>query len=319
LRPVTTNRCPNQQQFHGLNEFIKYSSFYDNNNFKNHAHHWSAHCRRNSRWNTQCNNNKNDSDVMSQSSYTTTNTNSSHPRYNYGNFCQQRSNWCHYNNMNNNSSNNNNKNNNNENNNNNRIMAEFVRDVTLPDRTYYPVDTVLTKIWRVRNNGNIEWGNKVELVFFKGNETLTLEKRYPVCNAKPGEEVDVSAVIKTPNKNGRYCTYFRLQHNNEFFGPRLWVDVFAVDEDHQTQNDDQSDNQSKTQSNDAFKLQQNQDLQMKNNNTQSCDLSNDQSNNTRTKNENENQTQLKSIYKSIVKEEKNQMKQEKIQKKKLKN
>lgn len=112
-----------------------------------------------------------------------------------------------------------------------KVMAEFVTDVNLPDRTYYPTDTVLTKTWRMKNSGDHEWGTEVELVFFKGNESLTLEKRYPVNNAQPGQMVEVSAVIKTPTKPGRYCSYYRLQRNREFFGPRVWVDIFAVEED----------------------------------------------------------------------------------------
>merc|ERR1712115_487957 len=111
-----------------------------------------------------------------------------------------------------------------------KVMADFVKDVTLPDRSYYPTDTVLTKTWKMRNNGDHEWGNNVELVFFKGNESLTLEKRYPVNNAQCGEEIEVSAVIKTPKAAGRYCSYYRLQRNHEYFGPRVWVDIFAVDE-----------------------------------------------------------------------------------------
>jgi len=112
----------------------------------------------------------------------------------------------------------------------NKVMAEFCSDITLPDRSYYPTDTVLTKTWKMRNNGDHEWGNNVELVFFKGNESLTLEKRYPVNNAQCGEEIEVSAVIKTPKAAGRYCSYYRLQRNHEYFGPRVWVDIFAVDE-----------------------------------------------------------------------------------------
>jgi len=120
-----------------------------------------------------------------------------------------------------------------------KVVAEFVTDVNLPDRTYYPTDTVLTKTWRMRNSGDHPWGSNVELVFFKGNESLTLEQRYPVNNAQPGEEVEVSAVIKTPTKPGRYCSYYRLQRNREFFGPRVWVDIFAVDEVNEDQKGDQ--------------------------------------------------------------------------------
>merc|ERR1712113_1341230 len=47
-------------------------------------------------------------------------------------------------------------------------------------------------------------------------------------NAKPGQEVEISATIKTSTKPGRYCTYFRLQKNGRFFGPRVWVDIIVA-------------------------------------------------------------------------------------------
>jgi hypothetical protein len=113
---------------------------------------------------------------------------------------------------------------------NSRISGVLVNDVTLPDKNYCPVDTVMTKTWRIRNDGNLDWGNNVELVFVKGDECLVLEKRYPVSNAKPNEEVDVSAVLKTPLKSGEYSAIFGLKANNVFFGPQLKVELFAVEE-----------------------------------------------------------------------------------------
>ena len=65
----------------------------------------------------------------------------------------------------------------------------------------------------MRNSGELSWGDNVELVYFKGDETLSLERRYPVIDAQPMQEVEISATIRTPNKPGRYCTYFRLQKN----------------------------------------------------------------------------------------------------------
>ncbi|ETO23326.1 hypothetical protein RFI_13856, partial [Reticulomyxa filosa] len=108
-----------------------------------------------------------------------------------------------------------------------RLMAEFVKDVSLPDRSYYPTDTILEKTWEMKNTGTIEWGDGVELVFLKGDEILSLEKRYLVPNAKPQECVQISAMIRTPTTPGRYCAYFRLQKNGNKFGPRVWVDLFA--------------------------------------------------------------------------------------------
>jgi len=111
------------------------------------------------------------------------------------------------------------------------VKSEFVRDITIPDRSTCPVNTTMTKTWRLRNSGDVEWGNDTELVFFKGNECLVVEKRHSVPNAQPGEEVDVSAVIKTPMKTGLYCTYFKLKKNGSFFGSNLWVELFAVAND----------------------------------------------------------------------------------------
>jgi len=111
-----------------------------------------------------------------------------------------------------------------------KISIGFVEDVTIPDRTYCPVDTVMTKTWRICNKGDVEWGNDLELVYFKGNESLVLEKRHPVPNVQPGKEVDMSIFIKTPLKPGRYCTYFKFKKNNQFLGPNLWVELFAVED-----------------------------------------------------------------------------------------
>jgi len=114
---------------------------------------------------------------------------------------------------------------------NNKILSSlFVNDVTIPEKSYCPVDTVMTKTWRVRNDGTVEWGNDVELVFLKGDECLVLEKRYPVSNAQPGEEVDVSAIVKTPLKSGLYSAVFQLKKNDAFFGSNFSVELFAIEE-----------------------------------------------------------------------------------------
>jgi len=105
--------------------------------------------------------------------------------------------------------------------------VEFVKDVTLPDRSHYPSNKVLTKTWAMKNSGDLPWGDDVQLVYFKGDETLCLDKRYPVMNAAPGQTVQMSATVRTPTEPGRYCTYFRLQKNGKFFGPRVWVDIIV--------------------------------------------------------------------------------------------
>jgi len=158
----------------------------------------------------------------------------------------------------------------------NRPMADFVKDVTLPDRSYYPTDTILQKTWEMKNNGGIEWGDGVELVFLKGNETLALEKRYPVPNAKPEESVQISAMIRTPAVGGRYCAYFRLQKNGNKFGPRVWVDIFAVEESKSTQEASKTSQEASKTSQEASKTMtstptdQRQDLKQQKRETKEC-------------------------------------------------
>ena len=79
----------------------------------------------------------------------------------------------------------------------------------------------------MRNSGEFAWGDGVELAYFKGDAELSLHERYPVKAAVPGETVQLSALIKTPETPGRYCTYFRLQKHGKFFGPRVWCDIIV--------------------------------------------------------------------------------------------
>lgn len=80
----------------------------------------------------------------------------------------------------------------------------------------------------MKNVSEVEWGNDVELVYVKGDLALTLHKRYPVINAQPGQEVEVSVSLKTPATPGRMCAYFRLEKKGKLFGPRVWADVIVT-------------------------------------------------------------------------------------------
>lgn len=87
----------------------------------------------------------------------------------------------------------------------------------------------------MKNNGNIEWGSNVELVFFKGQEEMITARRVSIGNCMPGQEIDLSINVCTPAKPGRYCAYYRLQKNGKFFGPRVWVDLISVIPDNEDQ------------------------------------------------------------------------------------
>lgn len=105
------------------------------------------------------------------------------------------------------------------------------------------VNAIAQKTWTLKNVGSEEWGDDVKLVFFKGNETLVLEKQYAVPNTKPEESAQVSAAIQIPPVSGRFSACFRLQKNGESFGPRLWVDVDAFDENKTSPDENENRNE----------------------------------------------------------------------------
>jgi len=105
--------------------------------------------------------------------------------------------------------------------------AECTQDKS-GDPVYGVAGSLSEKTWEVKNVGNEEWGEGVELVFARGHETLALAKRYPVPNLKSQESTQISAVIQIPTTAGRYSACFRLEKNGKRFGQKLWVDVFAL-------------------------------------------------------------------------------------------
>jgi len=237
-KPKTLNQI--HKEFNAENKNKKVAYHHHNNNNNNQPQHQQTpgyHSTYRPQRNNHYNNNHNDSNgYHSRSRY---NNNNSHNPGQYNNnhrgYHSSRNNqggrWR--NNNYNGYNNNNGRYGSRKRSKNMRPTVEFVKDVTLPDRSHYPANKVLTKTWAMRNSGELSWGDDVELVYFKGDETLSLEQRYPVINAQPGQQVEISASIRTPTQPGRYCTYFRLQKNGKFFGPRVWVDIIVSP---QTQN-----------------------------------------------------------------------------------
>jgi len=103
----------------------------------------------------------------------------------------------------------------------------------------------LKKTWKIKNTGSEEWGEGVELVFVRGNETLPLAKRIPVANTKPQESTEILAMIQIPKLAGRFSACFRLEKNGQRFGPKVWVDVQALSESENENEDNNKASESK--------------------------------------------------------------------------
>jgi len=117
-----------------------------------------------------------------------------------------------------------------------KLKARLVKDETLPDRSVVLPSQTLIKTWKMENNGVLPWPKGTKLMFIKGDQNLLTEHFFEVPCAKPGEAVDVSAVITTPSldrrnsdSNGRHTAVFRLRDDaGNPFGPRLWCDVMVA-------------------------------------------------------------------------------------------
>jgi len=134
-------------------------------------------------------------------------------------------------------------NNNNNNNNNNaagngmgcgpKLAARFVRDVTIFDGTQMAPGTPFTKIWRLKNVGEVPWPPGTKMLFVGGDQ-MTSEMAVPLSRGSavmPGEEVDVAVEMVAPKEHGRYLGYWRLTGPmmRRKFGQKVWCHVQVVD------------------------------------------------------------------------------------------
>lgn len=112
--------------------------------------------------------------------------------------------------------------------------AQFLADVTIPDRSVCASGQTLIKTWKMRNSGKAAWEN-CYLQFVKGSKELIQENfnySYPVAKVLAGQTTDISAHIQTPTVPGRYTSYFRLSDAyGSRFGPKIWVDLIVENQD----------------------------------------------------------------------------------------
>lgn len=109
-------------------------------------------------------------------------------------------------------------------------MAEFIRDVSIPDKTEVIAGQSLVKTWAVKNTGATAWPEGSKLIFVRGDRELLEElEEFPAPRAAAGETVEVSVMLRAPPAPGRLSSYFSLANADRVtFGKRLWVDVVVV-------------------------------------------------------------------------------------------
>lgn len=110
--------------------------------------------------------------------------------------------------------------------------AAFVRDVTIPDGALLERDTPFTKTWRLKNVGTCSWTTSYALVFVNGDGLSAPSTVNLGANVNPGETIDVSVNMVTPDQEGHYRGYWKLRNaSGVLFGigtqatTSFWVDI----------------------------------------------------------------------------------------------
>jgi len=116
-----------------------------------------------------------------------------------------------------------------------KLAARFVRDVSIFDGTQMAGGTAFTKIWRLKNVGEVPWPAGTRMLFVGGDQMGASEMCVPLSRAGPvlpGEEVDVAVEMVAPKEVGRYLGYWRLigPQCRRKFGQRVWCHIQVVDE-----------------------------------------------------------------------------------------
>ncbi|KAL3366774.1 hypothetical protein AABB24_011474 [Solanum stoloniferum] len=108
-----------------------------------------------------------------------------------------------------------------------KLDSRFKQDVNVLDGTMMAPSTPFTKVWRMRNNGNIVWPQGTQLVWIGGDrlsDAVSVELQISSFGLAVDHELDVAVDFTAPKLPGRYISYWRMAlPSGEKFGQRVWV------------------------------------------------------------------------------------------------
>ncbi|CAN4085974.1 unnamed protein product [Withania somnifera] len=108
-----------------------------------------------------------------------------------------------------------------------KLESRFIQDVNILDGTIIAPFTRFTKIWRMKNNGNLVWPQGTQLVWIGGDklsDRVSVELEITTASLAVGQELDVAVDFTAPEHPGRYISYWRLAlPSGQKFGQRVWV------------------------------------------------------------------------------------------------
>lgn len=98
-------------------------------------------------------------------------------------------------------------------------LAQFIRDISIPDGSVFAPGATFTKTWRLKNVGTCTWSG-YSLVFDSG-DSMGGTSPTSIGTVGPGQEVDLSVNLTAPAAGGSYRGYWRIRNSSGVLIPVL--------------------------------------------------------------------------------------------------
>lgn len=105
--------------------------------------------------------------------------------------------------------------------------SAFIQDVTIPDGTRILINTPFTKTWKIKNCGTYSWDNYK--LSRSGIDRLGTVPNVSIQNGiTPGQKVDVSVAMQSPNAPGDIKSYWKVENSSgQQFDSRIFAYIKA--------------------------------------------------------------------------------------------
>ena len=90
------------------------------------------------------------------------------------------------------------------------LLANLISE-TIPDGTVMQPGETFWKTWRLKNNGTCTWNNAYKIIYWSGDLMGGLAEYQLPEVVSPGEEVDITLLLKAPESNGNFTSSWKLQ------------------------------------------------------------------------------------------------------------
>lgn len=90
------------------------------------------------------------------------------------------------------------------------LVANLISE-TIPDGTVMQPGETFWKTWVIKNNGSCTWNSAYKIVYWSGDLMGGLVEYQLPEIVGPGDEVDITLLLKAPSTNGNHSSFWKLQ------------------------------------------------------------------------------------------------------------